>query len=198
MIAPAALLAATLCAATPPADAPLRTPLLGDAPPRAEVEEAPLYTLADAPTTPGQAFGASLLTATTGLVMLIGLIAGPITINQPASELAFYSRLGTGLFLLGVGPSMGDLLNHDARAFLLGAGGRTVLAALGAGAIALAASSPADPALIGTSVLFVALGSLVWTGWGAADLVRSLFAPERWVDRQNAGARPHRSIGFDF
>ena len=142
-----------------------------------------LMTLRDAPTTSTQAFTASSLTALAGVAILAGLALGPST-QLPMGEFTFHARLGTALLLLSVGPSMGDLMNHDLPAFIAGAAGRTLLVALGWGAFSLAASSQ-DPTVIGTSILFMTLAGLVWLGWGSTDLVRSLFAPERWVDRQN-------------
>ena len=140
-------------------------------------------TVRDAPTTSTQAFTASSLTALTGVSVLGGLALGPPP-RLPMSDFTLQARLATGLLLLSVGPSVGDLLNRDVSGFVAGAAGRTLLVALGWGALSLAASSQ-DPAVIGSSILFMTLAGLVWLGWGATDLVRSLFAPERWVERQN-------------
>lgn len=154
-----------------------------------------LLTLRDAPTTSTQAFTASALTGLTGIAILAGLAEGPPR-QLPMSDLSFHARVATGLLLLSVGPSVGDWMNRDVSGFLAGGIGRTALVALGWGALSLAASSQ-DSAVIGTSVLFMTLAGLVWLGWGATDLVRSLFAPERWVDRQNQerrGVRVSQSI----
>ncbi|HZA50334.1 MAG TPA: hypothetical protein VE549_06310 [Myxococcaceae bacterium] len=138
--------------------------------------------LTDAPTTSTQAFTASALTSLTGIGVLAALAEGPPR-RLPMGDVSFHARIATGLLLLSVGPSVGDLINHDPAGFT-GAIGRTVLVALGWGAFSLAASTT-DGTVIGTSVLFMTLGGLVWLGWASTDLVRSLFAPERWVDRQN-------------
>jgi hypothetical protein len=148
-----------------------------------DLERPRLMTLSDAPTTPAQSFTASALTALTGVGILGGLGEGPQP-TLPMSDFSFQARIATSLLLLSVGPSMGDLMNHDVSAFIAGSGGRTLLAALGWGAVSLAITS-SDSVVIAMSTLFVTLGALVWVGWGATDLVRSLFAPERWVDRQN-------------
>ncbi|HYX90691.1 MAG TPA: hypothetical protein VE782_03965 [Myxococcaceae bacterium] len=200
----AALMAASiLLEATHGADAPLATkrpppnPAAIPLPQTARAESSSLepgpprvMTLKDAPTTPGQSFGASVLTSFTGMVILGGIGLGP-TRGLPMSDFSVQARIATGLFLLSVGPSVGDLMNHDTGGFLAGAGGRTLLTALGWGAVSLARVDRA-PILTASSTLFVTLGALVWIGWGATDLVRSLLAPERWVDRQN---RTRRSSG---
>jgi hypothetical protein len=146
-----------------------------------------VMTLRDAPTTPAQSFSASALTSLTGLVILAGLGAGPAR-TLPMGDFSLQARIATSLFLLSVGPSVGDLMNHDTAGFLAGAGGRTLLMALGWGAVSLAATD-GPPVLTAGSILFVTLGALIWVAWGATDLVRSLFAPERWVDRQNQSFR---------
>jgi hypothetical protein len=148
-----------------------------------DLERPQLMTISDAPTTPAQSFTASALTVLTGVGILGGLGEGP-QLGLPMSNFSLQARIATSLLLLSVGPSMGDLMNHDVSAFLTGSGGRTLLAALGWGAVSLAITSP-DSVAIALSTLFVTLGALVWVGWGATDLVRSLFAPERWVDREN-------------
>ena len=203
------LLAASILSAAPPGgDAPLaddqhssaRAPT-GAQSAESQSELPRVLTLGDAPTTPGQSFGASALTSFTGLVILGTLGTGP-TRGLPMSNFTLQARIATSLLLLSVGPSMGDLMNHDGAGFLAGAGGRTLLVALGWGAVALARVGGAQVVTAG-SVLFVTLGALVWIGWGATDLVRSLFAPERWVDRQNrlrpsAGVRdPTREAALD-
>jgi len=54
--------------------------------------------------------------------------------------------------------------------------------------------STLDPASLVGSVLFVGLGALVWCGWGVADLVRSAFAPDRWLKRTNEAIRSREPI----
>ncbi len=153
--------------------------------PRTADEVSLRVTLKDAPVTPLTAFGASVLTSLTGFASLIGLLA-------VSPETATHPRLAASLLLLSVGPSVGDLLAHDAKGFLLGAGGRTALAAASYGVVMAIATASGDSAvlLIVPGILFVTMAAIVWTGWGAADLVRSYFAPQRWVTRQNA-LRPH-------
>lgn len=158
------------------------------------------YSVDDAPSTPGQSFLASGLTSFTGLMVLFGLPTGPPT-SLPMGTFAFTSRLATSLFLMSAGPSMGDLLNHDAQGFLIGALGRSALVALSWGAVAVASTPGVDPLLSVTSVLFVTVAGLVWTGWCTVDLVRALFAPARWVERENdrRGVPRKRSSGvFEF
>jgi hypothetical protein len=194
MIAPAAAYAVVLVLSAPGAFRSSHSAIGGEAIARAwqaddaaastaaQLEPRPL-TLRDAPTTPTQAFTASVLTSLTGIGVLAGLAEGPPR-RLPMSDATFSARIATGLLLLSVGPSVGDLMNHDLGGFIAGGAGRTLLVALGWGALSLAASST-DATVIGTSVLFITLGALVWLGWGATDLLRSVFAPERWVDRQN-------------
>jgi len=183
------LAASILCAATPREDAPLADDphssgrATGAHSSGSQSELPRVLTLRDAPTTPGQSFAASALTSLTGLVILGTLSTGP-TRGLPWSNFTLQARIATSLLLLSAGPSMGDLMNHDGAGFLAGAGGRTLLVALGWGAVALARVGGAQVLTAG-SILFVTLGALVWIGWGATDLVRSLFAPERWVDREN-------------
>jgi hypothetical protein len=202
MMGCAAALVATsiLCEATPGIDAPIageRTSpgsvaaqlpqVVGSEPSGIPPRPPRVMTLSDAPTTPGQSFGASVLTSLTGVVILGGLGAGPPR-TLPMGDFSLQARIATSLFLLSVGPSVGDLMNHDTAGFLAGAGGRTLLMALGWGAVSLAATD-GPPVLTAGSILFVTLGALIWVGWGATDLMRSLFAPERWVDRQNQSFR---------
>jgi hypothetical protein len=190
MIAGAAALVAAsiLLEATPGVDAPLAIELPQSESSSLESALPRVMTLKDAPTTPGQSFGASVLTSFTGLVILGGIGIGP-TRGLPMSDFSVQARIATGLFLLSVGPSVGDLMNHDTGGFLAGAGGRTLLTALGWGAVSLARVAGAREILTASSILFVTLGALVWVGWAATDLVRSLLAPERWVDRQNGTRR---------
>ncbi len=154
------------------------------------------YTLDDAPTTPVASLLASGLTGVTGLfVGALALLSTPEA-ALPGSTFSFHLRLSTALFLLSAGPSMGDLLNENVGGFLLGALGRSALAAGGYGLVLWAMGSGSNVGVVMLSVLGVGLGSLLWTGWSVVDLFRSWFAPQRWVERHNralaAGAIPSR------
>jgi len=172
------------------------TPLSGDVP-RAEGPGLPVaasgvsfeepqpitWRIDDAPTSPMASFAVSALTSGTGLLVLS--LAGFSLPEEgiPGSTASFGARVGTGLFLLSIGPSMGDLANGDPLRFLIGAGGRSALALVGYGLV-LGISSR-DVGVAALSALGLIGTTLVWMGWGAADLVLSWFAPQRWVIRQN-------------
>ncbi len=143
------------------------------------------YTVADAPTSPFGAFAASGLTSLTGLfVGVFALVALPDE-GLPGNTFTFHARMSTGLLLLSTGPSVGDLLNDDPRGFLVGALGRTTIAAAGYGLLAWAAETRGAPAPTLLASIVAGLGGLAWMGWSIADLVRSFRAPRRWVERQN-------------
>ncbi len=146
-------------------------------------------TLRDAPVSQGAAFAASAFTGATGMVSIISLLAGP-PLDAPGTLFSRHARVATGLFLLSVGPSMGDLLTGDVGGFLLGGGGRVVMAGLGyATVMALEGQWQNAPLAVLTGVLFTGLLGLGWTAWGLVDLARSAFAPQRWVTRQNRARR---------
>lgn len=187
------LAAAVLCAslAAAPADAPGVFDYSHPHPEVVQPEQSVRVTLDDAPTSPGISLLSSSLTSLTGLVTLIGLTAG--TPPGGTFDLAFRARLATSLFLLSTGPSVGDLLNHDLPGFLIGAVSRNVIAALSWGAIELMVTS-GNGVTASLTLLAVSVGALVWGGWCVADLVRSVFAPQRWVERTNESLRSRRPI----
>ncbi len=165
--------------------------------PHAEALRLERVTLRDAPVGAGTAFAVSAVTGLTGLLNLFTLFVGP-PLSLPGSELALHGRIATSLLLMSVGPSMGDLLVGDGAGFLIGAGGRTLIAALGYGTVmALQGQWSRSPAAVVLGVLFTTALGFGWVGWGLVDLVRSAFAPQRWVDRENRarqlGAAPDLS-----
>ncbi|MGA9521074.1 MAG: hypothetical protein WBV82_06395 [Myxococcaceae bacterium] len=203
MIVPTLALTASLLAATPvPADAPtaagagFRVHAARESR-DAKVQALTRYTVADAPTTPFGSFAASGLTSLTGLFVGVFALTSLPDEGLPGSTFSFHARMSTALLLLSAGPSVGDLMNHDPRGFLMGALGRTAIAALGYGALAWAVSSGGSSGATLVASMVLGLGGLGWLGWSIADLVRSFFAPRRWVDRQNqaltAGAVPSRA-----
>lgn len=183
-----ALACSVVVAQPPAADAPSALTLVTAQVAGRQVASQPVarVTLSDAPTTPGISFAASALTSFTGFMMLFGMAASPSP-GLPGTDLLWRARLASSLLLLSVGPSVGDLLNHDMSAFLVASGVRSAIVAISWASLELlfTARSP-DTLLAVGSLLFITVGSLVWTGWCTADLVRSLFAPQRWVDRTNS------------
>lgn len=178
----------------PTALASKRTLLLAAAPTQAAPSAATSIaatraTLADAPTSGGAAFLASSLTSFTGLVTLIGMASAPPP-GQPGSDFAWRARLAASLFLMSAGPSVGDLLNDDKPLFFVATGLRTLICAVSWAGIELSAAAgtatnSSTPFLVVGTILVVTVGALVWSGWCAVDLVRSFFAPDRWVRRHN-------------
>jgi hypothetical protein len=145
-------------------------------------------TYVDAPVSGLTAFGASALTAMTGLFNLMSIALRPPP-GLPMSTFALHARISASLLLMSVGPSMGDLLTHNTVGFLIGAGGRTLLAGLSYATVMLMQGQGSNPLVVLGGLLFVTMAALAWTGWGGADLVRAFFAPDRWVVRENARRR---------
>lgn len=187
MLSPLVAVAAFVSFASLPNDLQAQPPAEPSAP--SAVVALGRVTLRDAPVSQGGAFAASALTGATGLVSLISLLAGP-PIEAPGTLFSRHARVATALFLMSVGPSMGDLLSADLGGFLLGAGGRVVMAGIGyATVMALEGQWQNAPLAVLTGVLFTGLLGLAWTAWGLVDLTRSAFAPQRWVTRQNRPLR---------
>lgn len=161
--------------------------------PSAHLTQQAFFRPEDAPTSVIGSVAASGATSFTGFVLLTTLGTG-LPAGLPMSAVSFNLRLATSLFLMSTGPSVGDLLNQDVGGFLVGALGRSALVGLGWGAVMLA-SQPDNGVLDAASAaLVVTMAALAWTGWCAADLLRSLFAPYRWAQRQNERLLRDRSL----